>query len=257
MVSAMPVVPPLGVATAGAVTRDAAAPCCAVVMVPNAPSIAPAKPTVSRTGVMTATVRRTLVAALRPARNPEVRPSSANGPAARPVSGRTTAGSSITAPVISSATIGRNRAGRPRCAGCRAPPPAARPRPARPGPTIQRSTVIDRRSPAASRSASAGRVRPARRAAANEPARAMSSPAPNAAAAGHQMNRTSRPAGANPWRASQCANGRAITGASATPVTAAATPTARASPSTIRRTCRGVAPTVRSSPNSRRRAPTA
>ena len=128
-----------------------------------------------------------------------------------------------------------------------APPIAGRP-------TSQRPRVITPRSTAASRSASAGRTRAARRAASQAPQRPTTSmnPAPIGTDSGSGV--TVSDSGASPLETIQ----RPSSGPPAKLASAPATPpreaaAAAASRITSRRTCRGVAPTARNNPSSRRR----
>ena len=111
-------------------------------------------------------------------------------------------------------------------------------------------------STAASRSASVGRIRPARRAATSTDTTATATPARNAmrrAGTEAAVSCTLNQAGDRPRPAIQRASSGAQITPSRQPRAEPATPTRAASARTIHATCRGVAPMVRSRARSRRR----
>ena len=108
-------------------------------------------------------------------------------------------------------------------------------------------------STATSRSASAGRTRPARRAAATTATWATPMPMPSAATSGTQEWPGSKPAGTTPWSASTLTMARASGPPASRPSPLATTESRNASVAISRRTWRGVAPRARSTAVSRRR----
>ncbi|CAM5628235.1 hypothetical protein SGLAM104S_01545 [Streptomyces glaucescens] len=123
----------------------------------------------------------------------------------------------------------------------------------RAAPHSRRPGVRAPASTAASRSACAGAVRPARQDAAATPSSATSRPVQKARWYGQPWAPISNQAGARPASAAQAARYGAPRPPSTQPVAAASSPTSSASAATVRRSRPGVAPTVRSRPNSRRR----
>ncbi len=184
--SASPV-PLAAVTITGAVTRLAAAACWVWFSVPVAASSEPAMPTVSRIGAAVATVLRTPATAPRAASMPVAPADAASGRVSSRISGGASSGANITQPRVSSIATGRNNAAvlvewleaSTPISGTE-PPSAA-------SPVSQRISGIVLVSTDASRSASAGRTRAARREASHAPASAIGSPAPAAAASGHKM----------------------------------------------------------------------
>ena len=202
---------------AGAVIRLAAAACPVPLNVSSPASIDPAKPTVSRIGATVAAVRRTAVTALPRASMPVAPGAAASGTVSSHTSGGISTGASIAPPRTSSiATSKISEAASAEWAVAKIPASATDP-PSAATPTTQRLTVIALRSTAASRSASAGRTRPARRAASHAPSSAITRPTAKATATGHTMMCAVKSGGAIPDRASQRANGGAITIPSAPP----------------------------------------
>jgi hypothetical protein len=120
-------------------------------------------------------------------------------------------------------------------------------------PDTQRNRVIGRVCTAACRRASSGLTPAARRAAAQLPSRAMTGPAAMPTAIGQRWSRTANDSGSKPASTSTGPRAGATSAPTTEPATDATTPTVAASASTIRLTCRGVAPTARSSPSSRLR----
>ena len=106
---------------------------------------------------------------------------------------------------------------------------------------------------ATSRSASAGRTRPARRAAARTASWAVTMPPPAAAASGIQERDGSKSSGATSRSASAATIAWASGRPAASPSTVATAETISASPAIRRRTWRDVAPSARSTAFSRRR----
>ena len=106
---------------------------------------------------------------------------------------------------------------------------------------------------AASRSASAGRTRPARQAAANTASCATATPIPSAATRGIHEWAGPKWAGATPWSTRASAIALASGRPASSPRPPATSDTISASAAISRRTCSGVAPSARSTAVSRRR----
>ena len=115
------------------------------------------------------------------------------------------------------------------------------------------STLGRGRSIAASRSASAGRVRPARRAAAKTASWAIRMPPPSAATSGIHELPGAKPVGTTSWSASSATIASASGRPASRPSTPATSETISASPAISRRTWCGAAPSARSTATSRRR----
>ena len=125
-----------------------------------------------------------------------------------------------------------------------------------PRPPKSRAGAMRDGSTTASRSASVGRIRPARRAATSTDTTATATPARNAmtrAGTEPAASCTLNQAGDRPRSAIQRASSGAQITPSRQPTAEPATPTRAASARTIRATCAGVAPMVRSRARSRRR----
>jgi len=138
---------------AGAMIRLAAELSSVPVRVSSAASIAPAKPTVSRTGATVDAVRRTAVTALCRASMPAAPGAAASGAVSNHTRGGIRTGASIAQPRISSiATTMIKPAASAECAVAKIPINGTDP-PSAATPTIQRLSVIGLRSTAASLSA--------------------------------------------------------------------------------------------------------
>ncbi len=227
--------------------------------IPVAPSSEPASATVTSTGATTDAARRAPAATPSRTSMPVADGSRAGSAVSSRTSGPTRAGDTTATALISS--IGRltyvlrcsSSPGSPRSARTRVTAAVS----SRAAPVSRRLHGRVPRSTAASRSACAGRTRPARTAAVAAPAHATVRPVQNATWYGHAWPPTVNHSGARSASTTHPARCGAPHAPSAQPAADASTPTSSASVRTSRRTWPGVAPTVRSRPSSRRRPATA
>ncbi|GAB3870067.1 hypothetical protein GCM10027610_131080 [Dactylosporangium cerinum] len=219
----------------------------------NVPTSSTANPTAARTGAAIDASRRAATEAA-PRTSTPVAPRPAG---TRRASGTTRTGASSAAATSSTIAdmrtiVGLSFALDPGRSSA-SPPPARTQR----MPVTHRVRVIGRRSTAASRSASSGGTRPARRADSHTPVAATTRPTSTDTSTAHQDRPTVNPVGSRPTFTSGSASSGVARAPRKAPGTPANSATRRVSVSSSRRTWPGVAPTARSRPSSRRRDVTA